>query len=195
VIVTLVTLVAVRLLDWRLAGGFPALLPANAPSWIFAGFLGPGGLVRVSLVWFGAAVALGWVLLAIPGVGERIRASGRSRRKRVPGVPVRRIRAACFVVCAVLAGWAGLIQMLRVGSPLPSLGVAPGWQGWAAALIGGALPVGGLGSVPGALIGTVVVVAIDRLAGGEAPLWSAVAILLLAALCAGAGLFRARGGV
>ena len=51
---------------------------------------------------------------------------------------------------AVLAGFAGIIQVLRLGSPLPSLGEGLELQAVAAAVIGGTSLYGGVGTVLGA---------------------------------------------
>ena len=37
------------------------------------------------------------------------------------GIPVNRVKIICFMLCSVLAGFAGLIQVLRLNSPLPSI--------------------------------------------------------------------------
>ena len=53
------------------------------------------------------------------------------------GIPVDRVKIICFMLCSVLAGFAGMIQVLRLDSPLPSIGVGMELQAVAAAVIGG----------------------------------------------------------
>jgi simple sugar transport system permease protein len=184
VAVSLVAGAAAAAAVWRLDIGFPPLLPADVPAWLFAGRV--AGPVRASLLWFAAAAVLAGMLLAL-GPGRAWREAGR----RAPRAPVRGARAVAFLLSAVLAGLAGTMQMLRVGSPLPGMGIGPGWQALAAALIGGAFPWGGLGSAAGTAVGTIVLAGIlvwlaDR------PLLADSIVLVLVALAAAVGLLRTR---
>jgi ribose/xylose/arabinose/galactoside ABC-type transport system permease subunit len=52
------------------------------------------------------------------------------------GIPVNAVKIGCFMLCSMLAGFAGLIQVLRLGSPLPSIGEGRELQAVAAAVIG-----------------------------------------------------------
>ena len=69
------------------------------------------------------------------------------------GIPVDRVKIVCFMLCSVLAGFAGLIQVLRLDSPLPSIGEGMELQAVAAAVIGGTRSTGGIGTVFGAIVG------------------------------------------
>ena len=61
----------------------------------------------------------------------------------------------CFVLSAVLAGFAGMIQVMRLGSPLPSIGDGMELEAVAAAVIGGTALTGGIGTVLGGIIGAI----------------------------------------
>jgi simple sugar transport system permease protein len=78
------------------------------------------------------------------------------------GIPTRRVKITCFIICSVLAGFAGVIQVLRLGSPLPSLGIGYELQAVAAAVIGGTSLAGGIGSVIGGIIGATLIRVIDN---------------------------------
>ena len=69
------------------------------------------------------------------------------------GIPTARVKITCFIICSVLAGFAGMIQVLRLGSPLPSIGEGLELQAVAAAVIGGVSLLGGIGSILGGIIG------------------------------------------
>ena len=64
-ITTLGMLFIARSLTVVISGGFPPVLPDDIPAWLFTQFIGPGGLIRMSFLWFvahraaclGAAVA------------------------------------------------------------------------------------------------------------------------------------------
>jgi simple sugar transport system permease protein len=62
----------------------------------------------------------------------------------------------------MLAGFAGMIQVLRLGSPLPSLGMGMELQAVAAAVIGGTSLMGGIGSIAGGIIGALLIRVIDN---------------------------------
>jgi simple sugar transport system permease protein len=59
-------------------------------------------------------------------------------------------------------GFAGVIQVLRLGSPLPSLGEGLELQAVAAAVIGGTSLYGGVGTVLGAIVGAMLIRVIDN---------------------------------
>jgi simple sugar transport system permease protein len=62
----------------------------------------------------------------------------------------------------MLAGFAGLIQVLRLNSPLPSIGIGLELQAVAAAVIGGTALSGGIGTVLGGIIGALLIRVIDN---------------------------------
>ena len=62
---------------------------------------------------------------------------------------------------SVCAGLAGIIQVVRIASPLPSLGDGVELQAIAAAVIGGVALSGGVGNVLGAVVGMAIIRVID----------------------------------
>ena len=52
-ITTLGMLFIARSLTIVISGGFPPLLPADLPNWLFTAFVGPGDLFRMLFIWFG----------------------------------------------------------------------------------------------------------------------------------------------
>jgi simple sugar transport system permease protein len=163
-ITTLGMLFMARSLTVVISGGFPPRLdPAAVPSWLFVGFVGPGDLLRASFLWFAGIALLVALLLAKTNFGNWVRATGGFLpAAQAMGIPTARVKIACFVLCSVLAGFAGMIQVLRLGSPLPSLGVGMELQAVAAAVIGGTSLFGGIGSVIGGIIGALLIRVIDN---------------------------------
>ena len=102
------------------------------------------------MFWFaGIAVVLA-ALLSLTNFGNWIKATGgQIDAAAAIGIPTGAVKMICFVLCAVLAGFAGIIQVLRLGSPLPSLGEGLELQAVAAAVIGGTSLYGGIGTVLG----------------------------------------------
>ncbi len=162
-ITTLGTLYIARSLTVVISGGFPPLLPDNVPAWLFTTFIGPGGLVRLSLIWFVVIALLMGGLLSLTNFGNWIKSTGGFLEAASSlGIPVNRVKVTCFVLSSVLAGFAGLIQVLRLGSPLPSIGEGLELQAVAAAVIGGTALTGGIGTVLGAIVGALLIRVIDN---------------------------------
>jgi branched-chain amino acid transport system permease protein len=128
----------------------------DPPPWLFGAT--PLPIVRAyptyRLVLLGSAIVIGlalWVFLAKTRVGMMIRAGVDDRGMlAASGVDVQRVFALTFAVGAGLAGFAGVVG----GS---ALSIAPGedTRYLLASLI--VVIVGGMGSVPGAAIGAILV--------------------------------------
>ena len=162
-ITTLGMLFMARSMTVVISGGFPPLLPADLPTWLFTRYVGPGGLIRMSFLWFGAIAVLMAALLSLTNLGNWIKASGGFLEAAgAMGIPVNRVKITCFILSSMLAGFAGLIQVLRLGSPLPSIGDGLELQAVAAAVIGGTALTGGVGTVLGAIVGALLIRVIDN---------------------------------
>ncbi|MBV8565809.1 MAG: ABC transporter permease [Methylobacteriaceae bacterium] len=162
-ITTLGMLFMARSMTVVISGGFPPLLPADLPTWLFTRYVGPGGLIRMSFLWFGAIALLMAALLSLTNLGNWIKASGGFLEAAgAMGIPVNRVKITCFILSSMLAGFAGLVQVLRLGSPLPSIGDGLELQAVAAAVIGGTALTGGVGTVLGAIVGALLIRVIDN---------------------------------
>jgi ribose transport system permease protein len=122
---------------------------------------------------FGKAQLLGlplmaWIMLAIVILGDiglrRTRflrqvyfIGGNERAAALSGIPVARVRVACFMLSGLLAAFAGILLASRLMSGTPTAGNALELQVLAAAVIGGASLRGGEGTVLGAFLGVVFV--------------------------------------
>lgn len=162
-ITTLGMLFIARSLTVVISGGFPPLLPDDLPSWLFTQFIGPGGLIRMSFLWFGGIALLAAALLSLTNFGNWIKSTGGFLEAASSmGIPVNTVKLVCFVISSLCAGFAGLIQVLRLGSPLPSIGVGLELQAVAAAVIGGTALAGGVGTILGAVVGALLIRVIDN---------------------------------
>jgi simple sugar transport system permease protein len=162
-ITTLGMLFIARSLTIVISGGFPPLLPDDLPTWLFTDYIWEGSLLRMSFLWFAVIAVLAAAFLSLTNFGNWIRATGGfNEAAGSMGIPVRRVKIVCFMLCSVLAGFAGLLQVLRLGSPLPSIGDGLELQAVAAAVIGGTALSGGIGTVFGAIIGTLLIRTIDN---------------------------------
>ena len=161
-IATLGMLFMARSITVVISGGFPPLLP-EIPSWIFTQYVGPGGLVRMSFIWFTGIALLAAGMMTLTNFGNWIKSTGGQIEAAASmGIPVNRVKIICFMLCSMLAGFGGLIQVLRLNSPLPSIGVGMELQAVAAAVIGGTALAGGVGTVFGGILGALLIRVIDN---------------------------------
>lgn len=125
------------------------------------GFISP--LVLMML----AVVVLLFIGYRSTTFGRQMLAVGaNARAARVSGVPVERIVVLAHVLSGALAGLAGIMLVLRIGSAIPSIGTAGGgdWllPSFAAPAIGGTLLAGGSVSVVGTFFGGLLLGSIEN---------------------------------
>ena len=159
-ITTLGMLFVIRSMSIVVVGGLPgALSPNPATELLTHNF----GLFRASLLWYvGIAVVLA-VWLHRSDFGNWIFATGgQAQAAKDLGINTRKVKIVCFMLCSTLAGFAGIIQMLRTKAPLPSMGTGLELEVIAGAVIGGAALTGGAGSILGAIIGAILIRSIDN---------------------------------
>ena len=82
---------------------------------------------------------------------------GNEQAAILTGVPVRRIKVAVYMISALSAGIAGIIETGWLGAVTTNLGAGMELQVIAAAVIGGANLAGGAGTAFGALIGAALI--------------------------------------
>ena len=130
----------------------------------FTQFVGPGGLFRISFLWFLGIAAAAAAMLSLTNFGNWIKRHRRQSRRRGRDGHSGAARSRCSASCSapMLAGFAGIIQVLRLGSPLPSIGEGLELQAVAAAVIGGTALTGGVGTVLGAIVGALLIRVIDN---------------------------------
>jgi ribose transport system permease protein len=109
--------------------------------------------------------------------GARVRAIGSNQTAaRFSGIRVNRTRLQVLVLVGALAGLAGVLSLAYQEGADPSLGTGLELQVIAATIIGGTAVTGGSGTVPGALVGALIISVIN---GGlvyfaVGPNWSGV---------------------
>jgi len=82
---------------------------------------------------------------------------GNEKAARLTGVPVELIKVAVYVISALSAGVAGIVQTGWLGAVTTNLGTGMELQVIAAAVIGGANLEGGVGTAFGALVGAALI--------------------------------------
>jgi simple sugar transport system permease protein len=117
--------------------------------------LGTSGL-KLELLWWLAIAVVAAVVLERTRFGNHIFATGGDRlASSNTGVRTNRVRMILFVVTAVLAGFAGIIQLADIGTMSADAGTNYNLEAIAACVIGGASLFGGVGGVVDSVIGTI----------------------------------------
>lgn len=122
---------------------------------------------------FGAEISVGTILTLVIGTiimlglhlfvkktrtGRAMLAvSEDSGAARLMGVNVNRIIMITFAIGSALAAFASLFYLIRIPSTTPTLGAMPGIKAFTAAVIGG------IGSIPGAMLGGILLGVIEQI--------------------------------
>ncbi|GAA4101613.1 ABC transporter permease [Nocardioides kongjuensis] len=113
-----------------------------------------------------AAVVFGvlWVLLNRTVFGRNVYAVGSNREAaRLAGVNVDRVTMACYGICALCAGIAGLLLLGALGAADPSAGLGNEFFALTAVLLGGTRFSGGQGTLLGTLLGLLFLVVLSNI--------------------------------
>lgn len=111
------------------------------------------------ILWVVALTILLGAMLNRTRFGVRIIATGGNLIGAAEaGVPIRRVKVWCFVLCSFLAGLVGIVDSIKYGTLDPgNFGVDYILYAVGACVIGGTALTGGRGTVLGALIGAILI--------------------------------------
>jgi ribose transport system permease protein len=90
---------------------------------------------------------------------------GNATASRLSGIPVDRIKIAVFTICGVLSAVAGLIHAAQLNQGSPNDGIGYELNAIAAVAIGGTSLSGGIGTIPGTVIGALILGVLDNMLG------------------------------
>lgn len=138
------------------------------------------------LWWLGIALIVGVVLQGTV-MGNWIYAIGGKRlAAREAGVAVARTRILAFVLCGMLAAFAGAVQLGHLGSMSPGFGATYQLEAIAASVVGGCALTGGRGSILGVVVGTIILQMLDSglILSGVSPYWyeAVVGVIIILAV-------------
>ena len=143
----------------------------------------PEGGARMAIVWFAIVVIGAVIVMRYTQYGNWVYATGGSRVAALAqGVRTQRVLITNFMITAMLAGLAGIVQF----ASRPAIDPARG-EGWeliavAACVIGGIWLEGGYGTIIGAAIGMLLLQMVEQgliLAGVDIQLFQATVGLIL----------------
>lgn len=188
-IVTLGTLMIFRGIAIALTEGFSFSIPyAARKGWSYFLLGGDDFLdFNTALYWLIAVVAVLLVMLKATPFGNRLLAVGGSAESaHSRGVRVGRIKLSAFVLCGMLAAFAGTLEAGKLGFADGSMGRLMELQAIASCVLGGCVLAGGRISLLGALMGAFVLSSIQSylVVMGVQPQWFVLILGVIVVLAA-----------
>jgi D-xylose transport system permease protein len=120
------------------------------------------GLPLAALVLAGVAFAT-WVVTAHTPFGRYLYAiGGNAEAAHLSGVPVERVVVLAYTLLGAIVGLTGLLQTAYAGASTTTVGNLMELDAIAACVIGGASLRGGRGTVPGVLLGALVIATLQN---------------------------------
>ena len=125
----------------------------------FTDAMGQGPLMIVVAL---SVVLLGHILLTKTRFGRAVYAvGGNEQAAHLSGIDVAKVKFWVYVICGMLAGIAGLLLAGRIGAGDPKSGLSYELNAIAAVVLGGTSLMGGIGTIPGTLLGAIVIGCLD----------------------------------
>ena len=126
------------------------LLAVGGGAWVF-------GIANPVIYTIVLALICGFVLRWTKFGRHLFAIGGNEHAATLTGVPVRPIKVAVYMISALSAGIAGIVETGWLGAVTTNIGSGMELQVIAAAVIGGASLVGGIGTAVGALVGSALI--------------------------------------
>ena len=154
----------------RLHGGKPTMLRLACKLvaltltiglliWVCAGFRG----IPTALIWVAVIGIVLWVLMTRTVFGRNAYLTGSNREAAVlAGIPLARQLYIGFMLMGSMYGIAGVLMTARLGASTPTAGMYMELDAIAGAVIGGTALKGGIGTIPGAIVGAILLATIDN---------------------------------
>jgi simple sugar transport system permease protein len=123
------------------------------------------GPIYAQLFWLALVAVLAYLILNRHRLGNHIYTAGGNQNAAISiGVNVRRTKLVAFVICALTAGFAGLLQATRITEIEPSYATISGLElkAIAAAVVGGVSLYGGRGTIIGIILGAAMIDCVDN---------------------------------
>jgi len=143
------------------SGGYPQplrrYLPAESSSFVdaFSGTIGP---VPVQIVWFTIFGLILLMLLHLHKFGNWVFATGNNKEgARAMGINTDMTKIICFAIVGLLSAFVATSQTVRIGESYPLQGQFYELKAIAASVVGGTSLFGGIGSMPGIILGALII--------------------------------------
>ncbi len=130
-----------------------------AYSWMLAHYKG----IPVMLLWILLVVCLYAFITSKTAFGRRFYAvGGNEKATKLSGIDTKKVYFAAYCSMSILAGFSGLLVAARLGSVNGDIGDAYEMDAIGACFIGGASAYGGSGTIPGVIIGAILLGVINQ---------------------------------
>ncbi|MCP4102572.1 MAG: ABC transporter permease [Lentisphaerae bacterium] len=144
------------------------------------------GFIPSLVVWAVIAVLCSYILNRTP-FGNRLMATGGNKDIAFAvGININAVKLISFTLCGLLAGLGGILQFCHLSSFIPSAGQGYELSAIAAAVIGGTLLNGGIGTIVGSFLGVLMINMINSgiVQAGASTYWyqSIVGIIVIVAV-------------
>jgi len=175
-IITLGSLMIFRGLAIALTDGFSFSVPYKERDGFSYSVLGGAEFLGINTGFYWLVAGLAVLLIALkmtPWGNWLLAVGGSAASAHSRGVRVERIKLSAFVVCGVLAAFAGTLEASKLGFADGSMGRLMELQAIAACVLGGCVLAGGRISLPGAVLGAFVLSSVQSylVVTGVRPQW------------------------
>lgn len=151
IVLTLATATMFQGLTYFITRGNPVVALPEQYLWLGKGQI---GAIPVPVILMLVVVVAMHILLTRSVFGLRVlMIGGNAEASRLSGVHVERVRIGIFMISGFLAALGGLVVTGRVGNALPTIGQDLLFPVVTAAILGGTLLSGGVGSMAGTFMG------------------------------------------
>ncbi len=155
-VVTLASQLVIRGLGYVISGGYSFAL-AN-PNFAQIGLGKIGDYLPYPILILTAVFIISYILMHWTRFGRYVYAvGGNINAATASGVNIFWTRTMTFVISGVFAGIAGIIMTARINAAQPNIGVGYETDAIAACVIGGTSFAGGVSTIPGTLVGIVII--------------------------------------
>jgi ribose/xylose/arabinose/galactoside ABC-type transport system permease subunit len=132
-------------------GGAPVPIPLTSSFYVY------GTPPAPFLIAASVAAVMGFFLRFTTFGRYTFAIGGDEEKARVLGIPVDRVKLAMFILSGILAGVGGAVLTSQLGSGSPTVGTGFELMAISAVVIGGTPLTGGMGSIIGTAIGSLVI--------------------------------------
>jgi ribose/xylose/arabinose/galactoside ABC-type transport system permease subunit len=155
-VVTLATQLVFRGFGYFVSGGYAHSI--EVPEFKIIGTGRLFNVIPYPIIIFFVVVAAAYILLHWTKTGRYVYAvGGNVNAATASGVNVPKTLILTYVISGVCCGIAGIIMTSRINASQPNIGIGYETDAIAACVIGGASFAGGLGTIPGTVIGIIII--------------------------------------
>lgn len=162
-IITLATMLIAR--GWALGynEGRPMAISETQTLFLHLGNGRVAGLLPVPVAVMLIVFLIASIVLHFTRFGRHLFSiGGNYEAAHLSGIPIVRDTVVVYVICSLLAGLAGMIQTAQLYSAEPASGVGFELNAIAAVVVGGTSFAGGIGTMPGTLLGAIIIGILDK---------------------------------